>query len=136
MSNLQALKEQYEKLGEEIEALENPLPSKWEDLTDQQAYDYLSIAETEDSFNSVWRLVPSRYKALRQLEILRDIYNDGWDRELSTIECSIYFSQGILSLYRGEKKGKSHFLNFKDIETRDLFLRNFEEFIVGAKELL
>lgn len=100
---------------------QKPLPKTWEELEHR----YIDL-----------RYLPNKYIALRKLEILRDIYNDGWkadwenfqDKYIILIDSNIIDTSAFHSNQR--------FLHFRTPELRDEFLRNFAGLIEEARELL
>ena len=108
--------------GKEYEVIQRlqrkPLPKTW-DGADVPIYGF-----------------DNRYCALRKLEILRDIYNDGWKADFkdNSIKYGITFFKECINeqnLYHTRC-----FLNFKTTELRGEFLKNFSGLINEAKELL
>ena len=90
----------------------------------------------EESYKSCDCFWGKKYYDLRKLEILRDIYNDGWKADFkdNSIKYGItFFKEGIneQNLYHTRC-----FLHFKTPELRDEFLKNFRDLINEAKELL
>jgi hypothetical protein len=79
----------------------------------------------------------SKFVAMAQLEILRDIYNDGWVADWSTTAQCKYIILFDFDRLTKQTNYQSHrFLAFKDAKTRDLFLENFSDLILTAKTLL
>jgi len=75
--------------------------------------------------------------ALAQLSQLMKVYNDGWVADWKNdeeIKYSIEFYKE--KIHKNYFYTSRQFLAFKDAETRDLFLRNFEDLILTAKPLL
>jgi hypothetical protein len=98
---------------------EKELPKSWEELGE----DFLVLDQ--------------RFGALARLEILRDIYNDGWEADWTKNSqdkfCIEFCIDGINKV---TNIGTNKFLAFKDAKTRDLFLENFRDLILTAKPLL
>ena len=90
----------------------------------------------EIKFNMIDFPSPQKYNALRKLEILRDIYNDGWKPDWTDVRFKhrILFSCGDIAIDDGF--ARQHFLHFKTAELRDIFLNNFRDLIEDAKDLL
>jgi len=113
-AELKALSVQtYPELGKK------ELPKSWKD-----AKRYTNTAE-------------EKFVAMARLEILRDIYNDGWVADWEDRTQNKYvieFSKN--KLFFDKLNNSNKFLAFKDAETRDLFLENFEDLILTAKPLL
>ncbi len=80
--------------------------------------------------------LPISYIALRKLEILRDIYNDGWKPDWTdkAPKHIIIFYSGEVDTY--DNYSTHHFFHFKTAELRDEFLNNFRDLIEEAKDLL
>jgi hypothetical protein len=100
------------------ELAEKELPKSWEELGE----DFLVLDQ--------------RFGALARLEILRDIYNDGWEADWTNDEdkfCIGFFNDFIDT---SNCIAAAKFLSFKDAKTRDLFLENFRDLILTAKPLL
>lgn len=111
--------------GKWAEIIEQPkeLPNSWEEFRDICRHPLPPITGLDD-----------RYKALRQLELLRDCYNDGWVAdELNTAWC---LGTNIDDKIQVFISSDSRFLNFKTAELRDKFLKNFKDIIEIAKPLL
>jgi hypothetical protein len=101
------------------ELAEKELPKSWEELGE----DFLVLDQ--------------RFGALARLEILRDIYNDGWEADWTDINQNkyvIYFNAD--NILTNSFTNLNLFLSFKDAKTRDLFLENFRDLILTAKPLL
>ena len=98
---------------------EKELPKSWEELGE----DFLVLDQ--------------RFGALARLEILRDIYNDGWVADWTNnkqLKYIIHFFSNNISI--DDYASYHAFLAFKDAKTRDLFLENFRDLILTAKPLL
>jgi hypothetical protein len=75
--------------------------------------------------------------ALAQLSQLMKVYNDGWVADWNKYEQTKYtLTFDTNKIIKTEHGNISRFLNFKDAETRDLFLENFSDLILTAKPLL
>jgi hypothetical protein len=75
--------------------------------------------------------------ALAQLSQLMKVYNSDWVAnwcDAEQIKHCIEFYNG--EIFKDAYNGTQKFLSFKDAETRDLFLKNFEQLILTAKPLL
>jgi hypothetical protein len=100
------------------ELAEKELPKSWEELG-------------EDAL-----VLDQRFVALARLEILRDIYNDGWVANWTNDEDKFCIGFCIDDINKVTNIGTNKFLAFKDEKTRDLFLENFRDLILTAKPLL
>jgi hypothetical protein len=101
------------------ELAEKELPKSWEELGE----DFLVLDQ--------------RFGALARLEILRDIYNDGWEADWKIYAQDKFTIHFHLEEITKATAGNTHrFLAFKDAKTRDLFLENFRDLILTAKPLL
>lgn len=107
------------------------LAQSWEEYLDIN--DSAEVYFNDEVFKHFEGL-PNHYKALRKLELLKAHYNGGWVAEwnilLNKWGISLgNYSNGIIYCNR------AHFLSFKDKETAELFLKNFESIINEAKPL-
>jgi hypothetical protein len=109
------------------ELAEKELPKSWEEA---QRY-------TNTSLERYTNISLDKFVALARLEILRDIYNDGWVADWTDNaegkHCVWFFKNEIAT---DCSYSLSSFLAFKDAKTRDLFLENFRDLILTAKPLL
>ena len=107
--------------------IEKQLPNSWEEYTHKDNFLLGTSWET---------YLPKEYKALRQLELLRDCYNDGWlaDWSETSTKPVIQFQEG--ELRTDSWRTVQTFLNFKTADLRDKFLKNFKDIIEIAKPLL
>ena len=109
------------------ELAEKELPKTWEEA---QRY-------TNASLERHTNISLDKFVALARLEILRDIYNDGWEAMWEDNEqdkfCIYFFKNQITT---DCSYNLNLFLSFKDAKTRDLFLENFRDLILTAKPLL
>ena len=103
------------------------LPKTWEEYT--VTNDYPAWLYDKD--------VPDRYKALGKLEILRDVYNDGWVPDWGNYYldkyCIVNKAGTIMDVIEGPI---CHTLAFKSAKVRGKFLSNFRDLIKQAKPLL
>jgi hypothetical protein len=98
---------------------EKELPKSWEELGE----DFLVLDQ--------------RFGALARLEILRDIYNDGWVADWTKNSQDKFCIEFCIDdINKVTNIGTNKFLSFKDAKTRDLFLENFRDLILTAKPLL
>lgn len=75
--------------------------------------------------------------AFMQLITLRDIYNNGWEPDWDNHDETKYCIYGWSNTIDTDIFSSDHaILAFKTEELRDEFLRNFEELIVKAKNLI
>jgi len=106
---------------------EKELPKSWDEA---QRY-------TNTSLERYTNISLDKFVALARLEILRDIYNDGWVADWTDNaegkHCVWFFKNEIAT---DCSYSLSSFLAFKDAKTRDLFLENFRDLILTAKPLL
>ncbi len=79
---------------------------------------------------------PHKYIAFGKLELLRDVYNEGWvpDWKDNDGKHIIYMDRGLVAMACVEND--SHVLAFKTHELRSEFLTNFSKLIETAKPLL
>lgn len=116
----------------------NTLPMSWEEVVKNRHYteNYFTAIEHTSGFEYVWAHTPIRYYALRKLEILRDIWNDGWkaDWKDGTTKYVAYIGNG--EIIGGASTTATYPLNFKTRELRDLFMETFKDLINEAKPLL
>lgn len=149
MKDIRKLKEQYKKLGEEIEALEKEkrLPESWEELSIFEGY-YVSTdsevifcrsAGADDFDENVFatREQAEASIAMAQLSQLMKAYNGEWVpnwTNFNKFKYCIYFESEELVHTVATTFRK--FLAFKSQELRDHFLEHHRELIEKAKPLL
>lgn len=80
------------------------------------------------------------HRALMQLHMLRDYYNNGWNPEIDT-ESDAFVIESIKSDIRVIRKTKyernvNRFLTFKDEKTAYQFFENFKDLIIKAQMLI
>ena len=115
--------------------IEKQLPNSWEEFV-------TDIEKTDTQFGfefcQSWRRLnlPEDLKAMQQLRLLRDCYNDGWKADWSKDYGKYVIFRHKKGLETTETPFCVAFLNFKTAELRDKFLENFKDIIEIAKPLL
>ena len=108
--------------------IEKQLPNSWEEYCNR--YEAPDMSRFSDWFYNIWRNLPEDLKAIQQLRLLRDCYNDGSN---CGVYCLGYNGRDSIDPYKSISKC---FLNFKTADLRDKFLENFKDIIEIAKPLL
>jgi len=129
------------------------LPKTWEDVeipidsiffyidsdSDIETFEIFDFGEYQSETNR--NLVSSKdtakaIRALTQLLLLRDIYNDGWKADFGNeeIKFTIYIFRD--DVFCEDSTFKNNILSFRTDELRYEFMENFKDLILTAKELL
>ena len=125
----------------------NELPENWEDLETIEGYWVGANCEiiqlnsggaffvNKNVFKTKEQAQASL--ALAQLSQLRDVYRQGWEPDWGCREtlkhCIIFYNN---ELHIDDFYTYHEFLSFQDIETAELFLKNFRDLIEQAKPLM
>jgi hypothetical protein len=111
------------------------LPMSWQEATKDNKG--LTAFETKNGIEYTWGNVPSEYKALRKLELLRDAWNGDWKADWTD---SYQLKHSIMHSNNGARcttySNTNCLLHFKTGELRDLFAKTFKDLIEEAKPLL
>lgn len=80
------------------------------------------------------------HRALMQLHMLRDYYNNGWNPEIDT-QSDAFIIESIkgdirITRYSAYARNVNRFLTFKDEKTAHQFFENFKDLIIKAQMLI
>lgn len=143
-------KEQRDQLLKQLKEMEfkKPLPSSWEELSGNGGYRIMPSYSFNDSSGihysqtAVCDLTFATKKqakstlAKAQLSQLMKVYNDGWEPDWENVSQSKYvIYSNACKLQTGVRYTIYNFLTFKNKDTTELFLKNFEPLIKQYFEL-
>lgn len=111
----------------DIVSIKKKLSKTWIEYCEKNTYP----AWLED-----WAKIPVTHKALGKLEILRDVYNDGWKPDYKSTNLKFRLEYICTTLTTGDAKAIQAVLTFRTEKIREEFLSNFRELIETAKPLL
>ena len=79
----------------------------------------------------------NKYIALFKLELLRDVYRQGWKPDYTDNQPKYIIVKENNEISNFWKcSASSHFLSFQSMEIRDKFLKNFETLIQEIEDLI
>lgn len=128
------------------ELAENKLPSTWEEIKSVERYyidmySNINFLEIEKAFEVNYNVSPTESLAKAhlsnmKLHYLKHVYNDGWEPDYTKFEAKYYINFIENKPGLSSSSITSNPLTFKTEKLAELFLKNFIEDIIIAKELI